>query len=323
MTNYLFKQLIYYPVFDLQDSSRIIAIFEVGFKRRMDSDIMTDDIQHYLDQFRSSLGQFKVRLNSFTRNLENLIARRTEKRLIQKFQLWKQTLIFTQYKEQFQSNQYQALQNQEHCYSEYVSNLDQFNSQLKFVNEEKTILEKQLEQYQIEKKAKLKFLATSLVSSQNLFRKAQANKLKQAFLKWQYNVSIRKIAETAFSRVLELNHRHSKARFKTAVYLLQGLVENSAVKEGFNNILRTAHMRPGGWQAKYRPHDVDVHRRSRSRSVHKGESSSYILNNITSLLSPQNMKKLEVQNLYQNQINSFYTPGGSKKLDASIVQLKP
>jgi len=184
VTNDLFKHLIYYPVFDLQDSSRIIAIFEVGFKRRMDSDIMTDDIQHYLDQFRSSLGQFKVRLNSFTRNLENLIARRTEKRLIQKFQLWKQTLIFTQYKEQFQSNQYQALQNQEHCYSEYVSNLDQFNSQLKFVNEEKSILEKQLEQYQIEKKAKLKFLATSLVSSQNLFRKAQANKLKQAFLKW-------------------------------------------------------------------------------------------------------------------------------------------
>jgi hypothetical protein len=61
--------------------------------------------------------------------------------------------------------------------------------------------------------------------------------MKQAFIKWQYNVSIRKIAETAFSRVLELNHRHSKARFKTGVYLLQNLVEGFAVQDGFNHIL--------------------------------------------------------------------------------------
>ena len=74
-------------------------------------------------------------------------------------------MIFTQYKVQFQSNQYHALQNQEVCYSEYVSNLDQFNSQLKVVSDEKERLQKQLDQYVIEKKAKLKFLATSLVSS--------------------------------------------------------------------------------------------------------------------------------------------------------------
>jgi len=81
----------------------------------------------------------------------------------------------------------------------------------------------------IEKKAKLKFLATSLASAQNLFKKTQTHKLKQAFLKWQYNVSIRKIAETAFNRVLEINHRHSRARFKTAVYLLKTILEEYSI----------------------------------------------------------------------------------------------
>ena len=106
------------------------------------------------------------------------------------------------------------------CYSEYIQNLDKYSSQLKQSEGEKANLQKQITQYSIEKKAKLKFLATSLLSSQNLFKKLNGHKTKEAFLKWQYNVSIRKIAETAFSRVLELNHKHSKARFKTGVFLL-------------------------------------------------------------------------------------------------------
>jgi hypothetical protein len=56
---------------------------------------MTDDIQQYLDQFRSLLGQFKVRLNSFSRNLENLIVKRQQKKACQVFQQWKQMMIFT------------------------------------------------------------------------------------------------------------------------------------------------------------------------------------------------------------------------------------
>ena len=132
------------------------------------------------------------------------------------------------------------------CYSEYMQNLDNYNQQLKQVNEEKERLQAQLAQFSVEKKAKLKFLATSLVSSQNLFKKAQHNKIQQAFLKWQYNVSIRKIAETAFSRVLEINHRHSRARFKTGVFLLQNLVESYALKDGMNHILTAAHMKRAG-----------------------------------------------------------------------------
>jgi hypothetical protein len=79
VTNQLFKHIIYYPVFDLYDETKIIAIFEVAFKKKEESvsdHIITDDVQQYLDQFRSSLDQFKVRLNSFSRNLEGLFVRR-------------------------------------------------------------------------------------------------------------------------------------------------------------------------------------------------------------------------------------------------------
>ena len=120
-------------------------------------------------------------------------------------------------------------------------------------------------------------------------------------MKWQYNVSIRKIAETAFNRVLELNHRHSKARFKTAVFLLQSLVEDNAVKTGFGNILEAAHMRRFN-NYHTSPSRDEGHRRSRSHS--RGRSfkpeNSFVLNNVQSLLSPSNLKKIEKKNLYNH-----------------------
>lgn len=56
-------------------------------------------------------------------------------------------------------------------------------------------------------------------------------------------MSIRKIAETAFGRVLELNHRHSKARFRAAVHLMKGLMDDYSLSAGFDRILQAAHMR--------------------------------------------------------------------------------
>jgi hypothetical protein len=79
VTNQLFKHIIYYPVYDLYDESKIIAIFEVAFKKKdasVSEQIITDELQQYLDQFRSSLDQFKVRMTSFSRGLESLFVRR-------------------------------------------------------------------------------------------------------------------------------------------------------------------------------------------------------------------------------------------------------
>lgn len=90
-------------------------------------------------------------------------------------------------------------------------------------------MKEQVNTFIIEKRAKLKFLATSLISCSNLFKKIENQNKKQAFIKWQYNVSIRKIAEAAFTRVLELNHRHSKARFKAAGYILKSLIKTISI----------------------------------------------------------------------------------------------
>ena len=53
------------------------------------------------------------------------------------FPKMEEMLIFSQFKEKFTSSQYQALQNQESCYSEYVQNIENYNSQLQAVSMEK------------------------------------------------------------------------------------------------------------------------------------------------------------------------------------------
>lgn len=53
--------------------------------------------------------------------------------------------------------------------------------------------------------------------------------------------------------------------------------------------------------------------------------ASYMLNNVSSLLSPSNMKKIEKKNLYNQQINSFYTPLGedtSNQNNSAIINAK-
>jgi hypothetical protein len=43
--NALFKNIVYYPVFDVQDESKIIAILEVGYKRKeIQEAVITDEI---------------------------------------------------------------------------------------------------------------------------------------------------------------------------------------------------------------------------------------------------------------------------------------
>ena len=141
-----------------------------------------------------------------------------------------------------------------------------------------------------------------------MFKRILRQKVKEAFLKWQYNVSVRKIAETAFNRVLELNHRHSKARIRTGVYLLQNVLEDYTIQNAFNLVLQAAHFR------RFDQNGSDVSpicRRSRSRSkgAHRTmNDTSVMLNNVSSLLSPSNLKKIEKINLYKQNLNSFYNP---------------
>lgn len=140
VTNEAFKHLVYYPIFDVHDEQRIVAVLEVGFKkldRKTNPQVLTEETQQYLDQFRSHLDQFRVRLASFCKGVESLCTRRAEKGRARMFQTWKNAMIMAQCREQFLANQQQALQNQEQCYSEYMQNLDNFNAQLQNANVEK------------------------------------------------------------------------------------------------------------------------------------------------------------------------------------------
>lgn len=107
VTNESFKHIVYYPIFDVHEETNIVAILEVGYKKvdkKNNLTVLTDETQHYLDQFRSHLDQFKVRLSSFCKSIENLHARKTEKKKARNFQTWKNAMIMAQCKEQYLSS---------------------------------------------------------------------------------------------------------------------------------------------------------------------------------------------------------------------------
>lgn len=58
VTNEPFKHIVYYPIFDVHEETSIVAILEVGYKkfdRKSKIALLTNETQHYLDQFRSHL----------------------------------------------------------------------------------------------------------------------------------------------------------------------------------------------------------------------------------------------------------------------------
>ena len=61
---------------------------------------MNEDVQQYLDQFRSHLSQFKVRLSNFAKGIENCITARFEKKKATLFHRWKESVLTAQFNEQ-------------------------------------------------------------------------------------------------------------------------------------------------------------------------------------------------------------------------------
>ncbi len=74
------------------------------------------------------------------------------------------------------------------------------------------------------------------------------------FARWKYNQSVCRvskiitidkfiqIAESAFNKLLELNHRHSQRRFATACYLLERSVGKIVKRDGLESISKFAMM---------------------------------------------------------------------------------
>ena len=58
--------------------------------------------------------------------------------------------------------------------------------------------------------------------------------MKDFFNRWKLNQHVSKIAQTAFNKILELNHRHSKRRFEVACYLLERGIGMKLKREGMD-----------------------------------------------------------------------------------------
>ena len=100
----MFKHIVYYPVFDVKDEAKIVAVIEVGYKKRSTNPLLTQDMQSYIDQFRSHLDQFSVRLTSYCRGLQACIKRRQDRRTCQVFQRWKERVVEARFQDQVDDN---------------------------------------------------------------------------------------------------------------------------------------------------------------------------------------------------------------------------
>ena len=51
---------------------------------------------------------------------------------------------------------------------------------------------------------------------------------------------MKRLAVTAFNRVLELNHKHSTARYKAGAYLLNNIKDSFTISHAFSQIADAA-----------------------------------------------------------------------------------
>ena len=72
----------------------------------------------------------------------------------------------------------------------------------------------------IDRTAKYKFLGAALIILNSVERIKRRNDLRNSLLTWRNSSTVSKIAEKAFNKILELNHRHSRQRFESACFLM-------------------------------------------------------------------------------------------------------
>ena len=79
----------------------------------------------------------------------------------------------------------------------------------------------------VEKAAKRKLVSSALIMISVQQKLQRTLELKQAFNEWKSFQSATVIAESAFNKLLEINHKHSKARYETAVHIMNRVAKKS------------------------------------------------------------------------------------------------
>ena len=86
---------------------------------------------------------------------------------------------------------------------------------------------------EVEKVAKKKLVASSLVLISLLAKVLKGSRLKKALALWKSHTRNTQVAETAFNELLEINHKHTTARYFTAFSILQRTCRRTIMEEFF------------------------------------------------------------------------------------------
>lgn len=92
---------------------------------------------------------------------------------------------------------------------------------------------------EVEKVAKKKLVSASLMIiavTSNILKK---NQMKQAYSEWKSFVTHTQVAETAFNKILEINHKHSTVRYMSAARILTRVFKNKSLKETVHKLKST------------------------------------------------------------------------------------
>jgi len=176
------------------------------------------------------------RLRTFCKFTESAVANRDGIKKTKYFQRWKSGVVIEAQRREFVQNQKQTINQTEQCFGEYVKSLEVYDNELKKIAQERNELKEHLASVNLDRTAKYKFLGAALIIMSQVERIQKRNQARWAFEKWRHRQSVGKIAEKAFNKILELNHRHSKQRFAAACFLLTKSVGKIMKKDAIDCI---------------------------------------------------------------------------------------
>ena len=90
----------------------------------------------------------------------------------------------------------------------------------------------------VEKAAKRKLVSSALIMISVQQKLQRELELKRAFSEWKSFQKSTVIAESAFNKLLEINHKHSKARFETAVHIMSRVAKKSYMRDFITSLLQ-------------------------------------------------------------------------------------
>ena len=86
----------------------------------------------------------------------------------------------------FQQNHEQAISQTELCFNDYVRNIENFDTEVRKLTEERDVLSNEVSRLQQDRVDKFKFCGAALVLLRHMLKQQSNKKLKESFTKWKF-----------------------------------------------------------------------------------------------------------------------------------------